>query len=332
MVGVLNSSFGEILRWTINILSCCGSLIIYWGAYNSPKGINNAMKLILLLSTADLITNVSAGLVRYANQNEVLCQILMFSKVFANQIGLFCSAAIALLAYYTLKNPRSPRLTRAFRRVVVLCVLLSIFIGLWPFIPIGNLDYGLENGVCALKDNGDDDDGHPYLIFLGLKGISFILAFTLTIWSYIKTTLYLRELSDFVINSNGGVNSRKLLTYPAAQLLLYTPGVIYPILNGFYGVKSDLWNTISMDFCYSLAGFVNFLVYGKNVLFNRSRYKSDLAEFQQDYSVSTTAASMMDPSVDIDFDPDSFDSDIVFETRKKTVSADREKLMTALGY
>ncbi len=127
----LDIPFKVILHWTINILSCFGSFIIYWGAYKSPNGINNAMKLIILLSTADLITNLSVLLVRYSNYTERLCQLFMFSKVFANQIGLFCSAAIALLAYYTLKNPRSPRLTRAFRRIVVVCVFLSILVSLW---------------------------------------------------------------------------------------------------------------------------------------------------------------------------------------------------------
>jgi len=298
------------------------------------------MKLIILLSTADLITNLSVLLVRYSNYTEPLCQLFMFSKVFANQIGLFCSAAIALLAYYTLKNPRSPRLTRAFRRIVVICVLLSILVALWynlfslvhylicprPFFPLGQLTYGIEDGVCGLIDNGSDED-HPFLIFLGLKGIAFILAVTMTIGAYIKTTLYLRELSAIVLSSNG-VNSKKLLMYPAAQLILYTPGVIYPALNGFFDVQSDFWNTLTTDYCYSLAGFINFLVYGKNVLFNRSRNRSDMIEYQQDES--TTTGSMLDPSVDIDLNDDSFNSDLMLDSRKKTVSQDREKLMKAL--
>ena len=108
---------------------------------------------------------------------------------------------------------------------------------------------------------------YAILTFIFVRGIAYFFAIFITIFAYIKAVLFYKSLPVEVVEYNN-FDSKRLLTYPIAQLIIYTPTALYTFLLIFMEIPKA-WLLVII--CSSnLSGFINLLVYGQQFLVTQS--------------------------------------------------------------
>ena len=108
------------------------------------------------------------------------------------------------------------------------------------------------------------------LIFMRVFGYG--LALVMTAIAYIRAYRLLRSVPDGMIEAYQ-IDSKKLLLYPLAQLIVYLPNISYIFIAMSRGMKEP-WITL-IAYWASLPGFVNSLVYGLQFMAIRQSKKID---------------------------------------------------------
>ena len=100
------------------------------------------------------------------------------------------------------------------------------------------------------------------------------MAICITLYAYkyaLSTTQGLSEEIKEVFN----INTKNLLLYPAAQLVIYSPIIIYNLIHIWIGYT--YYPLLVVTSFWSLGGFINFYIYGhmlhqhKRALINQIR-------------------------------------------------------------
>ena len=97
------------------------------------------------------------------------------------------------------------------------------------------------------------------LVFIFVRGFGLGLAIVITLLAYLRAHELFKSIPENIAEAYQ-LDSKKLLFYPAAQLLIYLPSTTYVFIC-IWAKASQPWISIIAYWC-SLAGFINSVVYG----------------------------------------------------------------------
>ena len=132
-----------------------------------------------------------------------------------------------------------------------------------------------ETSFCSIvsgDDDDEDDEGEEFFLFMILQGAPFLFAVIVTVIAYVRASFFFRSLPQHIIESQN-LNSKLLLMYPTAQLIIYLPNILYSLLTLFSDESWPRLLLFASNF-YNLAGFLNCLIY--SIQFSKSKvYKQE---------------------------------------------------------
>jgi len=118
----------------------------------------------------------------------------------------------------------------------------------------------VEEGYCGVVYTKGSKFWEKILVFTVSRGTPYVAAVILTFVAYMRTLLFLQRLPRELVEAYG-ICGRKLLLYPTAQLIVYTPTALSTLFIIWMPEIPKLLFVIGTT-CYNLSGFINFLVYG----------------------------------------------------------------------
>lgn len=262
----------------INFLSTLGCLAILLGGYLTKQSLTSPAKLILLLAFSDLLYHVSNLIIYHLKSgDEFFCNFFLVINLVSSFASLLWSSALAILAYISLKTTRRSSLLRQFKLIIMGFMLISILYALIPVFEITDIRYtsGDPGEDCVIIDIDDDDESEHLQIrlFLSLFPLLVIISLIITISSYVNSILLVKRLSkEFGYTVNFA--TKRLLVYPITQLLIYVPISLFSIF-GLFRIFDEAFEFMDIISPYTMnfAGFLNFIVYGTQVIYNRRKKK-----------------------------------------------------------
>jgi len=273
-----------IIYWVANGLSALGCLAVFYGGYRSKGNINISLRFVLLLSLSDFIVSLLNLISPALSLDNEKCHIIGFIKVFAGWTGLFWTSAISLLAFMIIGDFSRLDLNKTFTKIVIISLLASILIAGLPLLKAGGLIYTVEEYYCGVSYAEGATFWEKILVFTVSRGTPYVIAVLLTLAAYLRTLLFLRRLPRELVEAYG-ICGKKLLLYPAAQLVIYTPTALSTLfLIWMPKIPKTLF--VIGTTCYNLSGFINFLVYGGMLLQNDRKNSYDRTTVLVDHNSS----------------------------------------------
>jgi len=273
----------DVYSWThiiINILSILSCLIVFYIGFKIEKTRTVAIKLILLLSFSDMLGNISnfISLIFFnVDTTTAQCKLIMFIRMLGGLTALLWASLISLLSYLTLGKKAGSNRNVLFKRIIIICLTVTIIATSIPLTNISSLEYDViesyEGPTCTLTTVDDDADNRALVEVLVLRGAPFLLAFIVSLLAYMRSVSYFKELPQQFIQTHN-LDGKKLLIYPTAQLLIFAPDLIYLFLFVLLDEMPSFMYRIS-NLCYNSAGLINFLVYGLQLIRSKKSFNED---------------------------------------------------------
>ena len=126
-----------------------------------------------------------------------------------------------------------------------------------------------------------------FLIYLSVFPILFSLSLMIIIYSYIKTTLLVKKMSKETMGLYD-FKSRKLLIYPLIHMIIYAPLSLFYFFAIFKIADEFLVSFLGpiSTYCIDLAGFLNFLAYGTQVIYKKRKLKrKSMMSHNENYNI-----------------------------------------------
>jgi len=245
------------------------------------------MKLILLLTLSDFVYS-SANLINpIVGLEHVTCNALGFIKVFAGWTSLLWIGLISLFIYSAFGGFPNLNLTKLLRWLILGCMVASLVTALTPLLNISGLIYTPVNGFCGVFFVPGTTKAEKFIISVTTRVLPYLMATIMTIAAYVRAFKFFREIPKEAIRASD-MDSKRLLIYPTAQLIIYTPNSLATFellwVSGYSEFGFILGTTL-----YNLCGFVNCLVYGRQF-----RKKQDMSrELTEDLDSPSSANDLL---------------------------------------
>jgi len=205
------------------------------------------------------------------------CKFIMFIRTLGGSTALLWASLISLLSYLTLGKKAGSNRNALFKRIIIICLTVSILATSIPLTKISSLEYDVidsyEGPTCTLTTVDDDADDRAIIEVLILRGTPFLLAIVVSLLAYMRSLSYFRELPQQFIQTHN-LDGKKLLIYPTAQLIIFAPDLIYLFLSVLLDEMPPVMYRIS-NLCYNSAGLINFLVYGLQLIRSKKTFNQD---------------------------------------------------------
>jgi len=257
----------EILYAIIDLISLIGSIMVFYGCWRNRSTINMALKLILFLTAFNCAISMQDLIGEALTDSDIECQIYSFIRVFASYLSLLWSISMSLIAYMILKDVRRD-LTKIFRNVVIVCFSIAFLLSIRPFVGLSSYHYEYieypeyELTFCVLYPNSELTTGKTFFIFFFEQVLPYSIGVIFTLLAYLYAKSYFGAEPENNLEKVTNIESLKLLQYPIAQLIIYTPGMFYSM----YLILSQATDSLALPLlknCYSLGGLIAFMIYRK---------------------------------------------------------------------
>ena len=114
------------------------------------------------------------------------------------------------------------------------------------------------------------------------------MAIGTTIVGYARAYLISRQIPN-EIKEAYNINSKRLLSYPAAQMVLFTPALIYNVVSTL--TQYNYGQTVIIASIYSLSGLVNLLIY-RGLVIQKRRVASVESGMFSEYDFDDSKSDM----------------------------------------
>jgi len=268
----INQLISHIFYGVVNFVSLLGGLAVFYRCCRLSGSLNLGLKLVLILTCFDFSSSFIKCVESILGGTAVSCQIVLLARIFCERASLVWAFAMSLISFIIMRRFKArlvsefkQRLDRVVIKVIVATLLASFFMtALYPFNVFGayyNLDSKTQH--CSENDITKIDSSKKIIYFLMERGIVYLCAILITIIAYCKSRALARKESDLIVMATKSEGS-KLLIYPFAQLIIYTPMLVFSALNLFPSETfGDLeWLRVLSSVCY-LSGFITFMIYKK---------------------------------------------------------------------
>ena len=102
------------------------------------------------------------------------------------------------------------------------------------------------------------------MIFFVPRSITYLFAFGITIMAYLRARRFYQNIPESILEANN-LDSKNLLVYPAAQLILYLPTILSTskwVIGNSQGDMSG-WSIVGIAFS-GLRGFIYCMIFRRH--------------------------------------------------------------------
>ena len=145
-----------------------------------------------------------------------------------------------------------------------------------PILHINGIEYIWAKGLCKTTFEDSKNKTWNFLFLLATRGLAYIVAIVTTLIAYKRAFSLTQNLPEDVREAFN-ISSKRLLVYPTAQLIIYTPNVFYDFVSIFMPYK--YLPLLIVTALWSLGGFVNFLIYGGMLIQHKRAYSVESRNF-----------------------------------------------------
>ena len=128
-----------------------------------------------------------------------------------------------------------------------------------PFFKIANLEFTNSYGLCKVVYETTNNKVQDTIISLFTRGIAYSASVVTTLMAYRTAASLTKDFSEGLIDAYN-IDSRRLLVYPLAQIIVYTPSIIGTLASLWVGM--NYYTLLIITALYNLDGTLNFLIYG----------------------------------------------------------------------